>query len=259
MPKETFGGDDDEEAPQEEKKKLNLSKYSTGPDSNIKDVFWEIIISYSEGNGPGLELKSLEMDRFAIVRSAISTLSRPSPMYAKMMPRDIAKYSIMMFLDAGWEDIFVEFLEECKPRLKQFVVDAMRALAKDKEYGIKVVEYLRAMLRYRENSEIALEYIGELGERETSEFLKKELIILARGDIGANQMNAIIALSVLNDQDTIKTMISLLSHWDEGARMAAAEVLLEKRSADVITAAKQRLKVETNIEIQEILKKIASG
>ena len=49
MPKETFGGDDDEEVPQEETKKLNLSKYSTGPDLNIKDIFWEVITSYSEG------------------------------------------------------------------------------------------------------------------------------------------------------------------------------------------------------------------
>ena len=178
-------------------------------------------------------------------------------MYARMKQEHIAKYSIMMFLDAGWEDIFVEFLEECKPRLKKFVVSALRILSKDKEYGIKVVEYLRAMLRFRENSEIALVYLGDLDDEKTSEQLKKELIILARGDIGENQMNAIFALSVLDDSDTIKTMISLLSHWDEGARLAAAQVLVDKQNEEIIAAAKQRLKEETNSEIQEVLRKIA--
>lgn len=260
MPKETFGGDDDEEAaPKEEAKKPNLSRYSTGPDLNIKNIFWQIMDSYSEGKGPGTDLQGLSMDRFAIVRSAISALSRPSPLHSGLDAGHIARYSIMLFLDAGWDDVLVEFLEECRPRLRKAVVDGLEAVSRENEYSGRLVASFRAMLRYRENSEIALVYLGAMQDSRMSGELRKELIILARGDIGQNQLNAIWALSSLDDDDTEKTMLALLSHWDDSARLAAAQVLLSKPSEEAALAARGRLKSETNEEVLDILKKIAGA
>lgn len=257
MAKQTFGGDDDEEVPQEEeKKKIDLSKYSTGPDVNIREVFWAIMGSYAANSSPGVDLKDLEMDRYALMRVAIGALSRPSPLHARMTPNFIARYSMMMMLDAGWQDGFVEFLEECEQRQKKSIVQAIRKLSEGK-YSEKIIEYFRAMLRYRENSETALRYLRELKIRKIAEELKKELIILARGDIGENQLNAISALSVLDDEEVVKSMIALLSHWDESARLAAAQVLQEHKSEEVQAAAKKRLDEESDPDIRKILTKIA--
>jgi hypothetical protein len=258
MAKQTFGGDDDdEEIPVEEKKKpLDLSKYSTGPDVNIREVFWTILGSYATKKEPGVDLKTLEMDRFALVRVAIGALDRPSPLYARITPNYIARYTLMMLIDAGWADGFVEFLEECLHRNKKSVILALRKLCTD-EYKDSVIERLQAMLRFRENSETALKYLNELNVKEVVVALKKELIILARGDIGENQLNAISALSILDSEDVTKTMIVLLSHWDESARMAAAQVLSKSKSEDAKAAAKKRLGQESDPEIIRLLQKIA--
>ena len=259
MAKQTFGGDDDdeEEVPVEEKKKpLDLSRYSTGPDVNIREVFWAILGSYATKKEPGVDLKTLEIDRFAIVRVAIGALDRPSPLYASMTPNYIARYTMMMLLDAGWSDGFVEFLEECLHRNKKSIIVALRKLCTG-EYKDSIIENLRAMLRYRENSETVLKYLSELDNKEVVVALKKELIILARGDIGENQLNAISALSILEDEDVTKTMIVLLSHWDEAARMGAAEVLAKSKSDEARSAAKKRLDQESDPQIIKLLQKIA--
>jgi len=258
MAKQTFGGDDDDEevVVEEKKKALDLSKYSTGPDVNIRDVFWEILGSYATKKGPGMDLNALEMDRFALVRVAVGALSRPSPLHARMTPNYIARYTLMMLLDAEWIDGFMEFLEECIPRKKDSIVAALRKLCQG-SYKPKVIDNLRAMLRYRENSETALRYLGELGVMDVVVALKKELIILARGDIGENQLNAIAALSIMEDQDVTKTMIILLSHWDEAARMAAARVLAKSKSEEARDALKRRLASESDPQIRELLKKIS--
>jgi hypothetical protein len=258
MAKQTFGGDDDdEEVPVEEKKKvLDLSRYSTGPDVNIRDVFWAILGSYATKKEPGIDLSTLEMDRFALVRVAVGALDRPSPLHARMTPNYIARYTLMMMLDAGWIDGFVEFLEECLHRNKRSIVIALRKLSADK-YKDPVIDNLRAMLRYRENSETALKYLSDLGVKDIIVALKKELIILARGDIGENQLNAIGALSILDDEDVTKTMIVLLSHWDEAARMAAARILEKGKSKEAKAAAEKRLEEESDPQIKLILQKIA--
>lgn len=259
MAKQTFGGDDDEEgAPQEEKKqKLDLSKFSAGPDVNPRDLFWNIMGSYAAKKGPGVDLGMLEMEKFALVRVAIGALERPSPLHARLTPNYIARYSLMMMMDAGWQDGFVEFLEECEQRNKKSVMLALKKLAEENLYSDKVIELFRLMLRNRESSETALRYLRDLGISGVVEALKKELIILARGDIGENQLNAISALSCLKGEDVLKTMIILLSHWDDAARMAAAEVLLTMKSEDAQSAAKKRLDSESNPDVRRVLEKIA--
>lgn len=258
MAKQTFGGDDDEEAPTEEKKqRLDLSKFSAGPDVNPRELFWNIISSYAAKKGPGVDLGGLEMERFALVRVAIGALDRPSPLHASLTPNYIARYTLMMVLDAGWQDCFVEFLEECQTRQKKSVVLALKKLGDEDVYAEKTISFLRTMLRHRESSESALRYIKELNVIRVVQELKKELIILARGDIGENQLNAISALSYLRDDDVLKTMIVLLSHWDDAARMTAAEILLKMKNEDARTAAKKRLDSESDPQIRKILEKIA--
>jgi len=261
MAKQTFGGDDDEGAPVEEKKqKLRLDRFSGGPDMNVRELFWKIIGEYANGKAGSIDYPALESDRFAIARAAIGAMERPSPMHARMTQPRIARYSLMMLLDSGWQDCFVEFLDECMRRHREILIKAMQKLATEEGYQQKVAENLKAMLRYRENGETALKYLGGMDVPSLAQELKKELIILARGDIGENQQNAISALScIMEDEEVRKTLVVLLSHWDESARYAAAEMLARSKtiSEDVKAAAKRRLESESDPDIKKLLEKIS--
>jgi hypothetical protein len=261
MPKEAFGGDDSGGAPQEQKKpKLDLTKYSKGQDANIRDIFWEVISAYAEKRGDDLVLSALSEERVTLTRAAIGAMGHPSPLHAGLTQSAIAKYAVMMILDAGWEDCFSELLEECQRRegLRKALLAAIRKLAGDGGYSQKMVSFLRAMLRQREGNSAALDYMGAAREPRLAQELKKELLIFARGDIGDNQLNAMAALALIpDDEEVAKTMVALLSHWDESARRAAAEFLLRNRTAETAAAAERRLEKETNPDIKSLLQKIA--
>lgn len=270
MAKQIFSGDDDEKVPEKEKKqKLNLSKYSAGQDVNSRNLFWSIMGSYASNGKPGLELSSLEMNRFALIRVAIRALDRPSPIHARLTAKYIARYSLMMILDAGWKDVFAEFLEKCGPRNKGVVLSAMKKLAKVR-YSRRMIKFLRAMLRLHEESRTALRYLAELGLVDVISKLKIELLRLSMMDIGDNQMNALAAVSRLKvkDEDVVATMILLLSHRDDPARLIAAQVLIETKNKSVKDAKiikrmlgseyiKKRFSKESNPEIRDLLEKIA--
>jgi hypothetical protein len=127
----------------------------------------------------------------------------------------------------------------------------------DGRYAEKLVAFMRSMLRLRENSGVALAYIANSSSKELVSELKKEIVIFARGDIGENQLNAIACLGLIpQDEDSQKTMAMLLSHWDEEARRAAAEIILKNRTETGVSAAKKRVNSETDPQIKELLKKI---
>ncbi len=260
MPKETFGGDDDEEAP-EEKKKLGLEKFELSPDVNIRDLFWRIMGSYAATKKPGIELASLEHDRFALMRSAVSVLSNPDSMQYGLSPRFVSIYSMMMMLDAGWKDIFMQFLElslDKKLKIADHVKGALKKMVLQERYKERLYSYLGEMLRKSGTSPVALRHIADIDEQELSQSLKKELIIFARGDIGENQQNAIRAISVIkDDSDVRKSFIILLSHWDKEARMAAANALKDSKDEDVKKAAAKRLETETDEQVKKVLRRIA--
>jgi hypothetical protein len=85
-------------------------------------------------------------------------------------------------------------------------------------------------------------------------------LIIARGDIGENQLNAIKALSpIIDDADVKSSLIIVLSHWDAQARLAACGALMgTKGDKDVQAVASKRLPLETDEEAKRMLKKLAS-
>lgn len=258
MPRETFGGDDDEGGG-EETKKLDLSRFDLPPDTNIRDVFWKIMASYAAARKPGLELSTLEKDRFALMRIALSALSRPHVEQHGLPPKFMARYSLMMMLDGGWDDALMHFLEKAvEPRLKEEVMPALKSIVKQDRYKEQLFRHFAKMLRKNETVETALLYLADVGTAEAVGIMKKELIILARGDVGENQYNAIRLISLLkDDEDVKKSLIVLLSHWDGGARLAAAEALVGMKEDAVKKAAAARLKNETVPEIRKALGRIA--
>jgi hypothetical protein len=218
--------------------------------------------SYAAAKKPGVDLQTLEHDRFALMRVAISVLSNPQSEHYGLAPKFIATYTLMMMVDGGWKDALAELMEcacERKLGIRKEVSQAMKKLLVQERYGNALAEQLALMVRGRATSGIALEYIADIDSPELVRSMKKELMIIARGDIGQNQMNAIKAIaSVKDDEEVKKSLIILLSHWDAQARLAAAGVLAGMPDdKDVQVAAGKRLASETDDEIKRLLRKIS--
>ncbi len=262
MPKEAFGGDDDETPVEEQQQKPKLDKFNLAPDYNIRGLLWSILASYAATKKPGTDLKNFEHDRFALMRASISILSKPPAEYFGLSEKFVATYTLMMLMDGGWDDALREFLEEAaqiKGNFMRVVVLSMKKLLGSDPYGTMLKDTLKAMMRDKDMTSIAMDYVVAIGRPDLVRHLKTELIILARGDIGKTQLNAINAVSQLKeDADVRKTMIMLLSHWDSEARLEAA-TSLEKMGADQETreAVRKRAVTETDPEIKKILERIA--
>lgn len=262
MPKEAFGGDDDSESPPEEKKKLSLDKFNLSPDLNIRDLFWSIMGSYAATKKPGVDLKGLEQDRFALMRIALSILTTQNTEHYGLSPRFVSMYSVMMMLDGGWDDALSQFLEraaEERSGLAPALSYALKRLMSNESYAGLLSEQLSMLVRDRGTSETGLRLVADIGSAELVRSLRKELMIIARGDIGENQLNAIKALSLIRDDESVKqAFIVILSHWDAQARLAAAQALSSLRDdKDVKAAAEKRLEMETDSKVKQALKRIA--
>jgi len=262
MPEQTFGGDDTGGQVEEKKKLGGLSKFGLTPDSNIRDVFWRIMASYSATKKPGIDLKELEPDRFALMNAAISVLKSPHIRDYGLSPRFIVNYTITMMLEGGWEDAFTEFLvksHEGKEELQKNVALALRKQLESEQHSEWLRQYFKALLRQSSMNPMALRFIAGIDDIGLVASLKQELLIIARGDIGQNQLDAIAAIAALKDDNEVKrSLIIILSHWDVEARKAAAEALKAfKKDPDVREAAARRLVSETDPEIKKILKTVA--
>jgi hypothetical protein len=258
MPRETFGGDDEGDEG-EEVKKLDLSKYGLAPDVNIRDTFWKIMASYATAKKPGVDLSTLEQDRFALMRVALSVLSRPHHEEYGLAPKFTARYTMMMILDAGWGDVLGQFIEKGQDTPSgNDVRNALRNVLSQDRYREELTVYFTKMLRGRGTVEATVSFLAELKDPDLARAMKKELVILARGDIGTNQLNAIRVISLIREDETVKkSLLALLTHWDEDARLAAANALEGMEDGEVKEAAKRRLKRETSGEVIKVLERIA--
>ncbi|MBU0531963.1 hypothetical protein KKB44_00550 [Candidatus Micrarchaeota archaeon] len=259
MPKETFGGDDEGGGGGEEIKKLDLSKFGLAPDTNIRDVFWKIMASYAATKKPGVDLATLQQDRFALMRVALSVLSSPHIQHYGLPPKFISEYSIMMMVDGAWEDALFKFLEKSseKRSLMEEVKQPLDKLLTKEGYKERLFDCFTKMLRKRDTVATGLSYVAEVKNADLARAMKKELVILARGDIGENQKIAIRLISLIKeDEDVKKSLIILLSHWDVGARLAAAEALEGIKDDAVKKAAELRMKNESDGKVKKILERI---
>ena len=266
MPRQSFNGDDDDSGsdiavPSAPRKKLPFDKFTSTPDSNLRDRFWSIMDSYAENEKSGINLASLEADRFALINIAISVISSPHSSQYGISLRFICAHTIRMLVDGGWTDAFDDFLVRCFDsggKTFELVISSIRSLIENEHVNYIFSERFAVMLRDRQNNMIGLTYLAKIANPKLSSVLRKELLIFAKGDIGENQLNALHALSVLpEDIEVKKCLIQLLSHWDTDARLSAIKFLHEfKNDDEIISVCRNRLSVETDPAICNILSKI---
>ena len=263
--KQAFGGDDDSSnQPQSEPvKKLDLKKYASKPDMNIRDLFWDILASYAAKKPPAKEeLKALAHERMALMRIALSVLANPQSAYFGLSRNLTALYSMMLMLDASWEDAFEEFIiksyeEEQEPAAT--VLSAIDRLCKITEYKENLKLIFKKMSKDHQKIEALFSYLAKTEENELISALKKEIMIIAKSDIEQNQHYAMIALSKIMDLDVKNTLIGLIGHWDPETRKVAIELLKKEKDPNVIIAAKRQLGVENEPSIKKMLEKMAVG
>lgn len=264
MPEQTFGGDDDSSGSKPKpvaKKKIKLDKFGLRPDINPRDVFWKIMASYAATKKPGMDLFSLQNEMYSFIRISLSAISDPGSEQYGLAPKFIAQYTMMMLIDAKWEDGFTEFLilsGDQKEEAKASITLGLKKLIEQEEYREVTIHTFAGILRGRESVGVALEYIAKMESVQLIEAVKKELVIVARGDIGENQLNAIKAIKVIKaDPEVKKSFIVLLSHWDMETRMATVEALEPlKTDPEIRSAIEKRLPLETNEKIKTELAKL---
>ena len=110
--KEPIHGGDDDIVDDQPLPKPKLSKFASKPDSNIRDVFWDIMGLYATRKRAPRDLADKHKNsRMGFVRIAVSTLSTPERAYYGLSTNFTALYTIMFLIDEGWQKKIVSHFE----------------------------------------------------------------------------------------------------------------------------------------------------
>src|SRR3990167_855912 len=118
------------------------------------------------------------------------------------------------------------------------------------------------MMRDYKSMHAVLAYIAGMKNTSLISKLKRELVIIAKNDIEANQYNAMLSLAELaeaGDQEAKPVIISLLGHWDEETKKLAITILKGMKDDAVMEAVKRQAAIELNPEIKKQLDVFVTG
>jgi len=87
--------------------------------------------------------------------------------------------------------------------------------------------WLKEILGADRPSEDVLAYVAQLGDKEMAEYLRDELLNIARTEINESQVYAMEALAVLlpGDKDAAKLFVDMMDDWDIETKKVALETL----------------------------------
>lgn len=260
MPKYTHGGDEGGGAGEDTpKKRLDLDRYTSRPDANIRDTFWAIMAAYATKKSMRSDIKIFQSSRIALTKIAFSVLGNPESAYYGLSLSFVVIYTLMMLLDGEWEREFIDFLTRCHTENvgRSRIASALRKLLANKEYRDQLIRYFKGMVSAPECAESALSYINEAHDVGLVDSLKREITIIARNDVDLSQRNAMSCLFLLKDQpDVLASLSQLLAHWDDVTREHAATLLKDTHNNDIVRIAKSQFMIEANPKIKKLLGRI---
>ncbi|MEK6981465.1 MAG: hypothetical protein AABX38_00915 [Candidatus Micrarchaeota archaeon] len=267
MAEQAFGGDDDSSTPVQEApkpKKLDLKKYASTPDANVRDIFWSIMGSYATKSEVNAQyITSLDNHQNSIIRIALSELAKEEKSYYGLSKNFIAMYTLMLILDQSWEELFAYFIIESysmKNKPIKSIGIALKRLESHEKYANIIESNFSQMIRDNTAMSAILAYLIEIKNISIIKKLKKELMIIARNDIEQNQHNAILCLAMLvndSDLDAKNLILQLLSHWDVETRRLIAYILKEyTQDGTVVEAVKRQIQLETDEDVRKAFDKI---
>lgn len=260
MPEQSYGGDDDNAKAPETQKKLKLSRFELGPDLNIRETFLRLLSLYDDSKDPAINFDEFATHKFAFEKCAVSLMESKEGNLYGMSHQLVARNTTMMFLDANWEDAFLQFINdmrESKMEGWKYVVNAIRHILQYEKYRQKLFDHFKKSIRDSNGYSTALFYLPKLKDSTLISEMKREISIYARGDSEENQGNAMDALSVISeDEEARNVLMSLLNHWDAGVRRKAAGIMknmkMDEKIAEFI---EKKAETETDEDIKKILKK----
>lgn len=260
MPKQTHGGDDDAGAKEEKTARPKLERFGLRPDKNIRDLFWEIMDAKAQKKE--LSEKSLSQakeHRFIFINMAIPLLKEKNAKTYGTKPYAVGASLVEFFIDSGSEDALLRLLEEGANNadVAGAITKALGRAMKKNEYRQKLMMFFKEALRKTAAYPVALSYLPGINDKELSAAVKQELKIFAQGDTVENQLNAIAALSAADDEESARTIASLLSNWDVGIRRAAADALKRmKLGQGILETIRNKIESETDEKTKKTLRRI---
>ncbi len=262
--KQAFGGDDDSGGNQQpqQAKKLDLKKYASKPDMNIRDIFWDIMANYAMKKKISREeLNALQHERIPLIRIALNVIENPQSAYFGLSRNLTALYSLMMILDAGWEDAFEQLVVKSYEHKQKLVAQVSAALNKaleEENYKNAIVASFKKMIRNSDSVQAVLAYLSKVENKELLDAVKKEAIIVARSDIEKNQHYAMSVLAKIIDDECKGILIGLITHWDPETREMAIKLLKKEKDHRITDVAKRQLAIETEPGIKKALSRIVN-
>ena len=104
MPEQTYGEDDKGETAKASKK-IDLKKYASMPDINVRDIFWQVMERYAEKKAlTAEEFAALEHHKISLLRIALTEIGSGKG-YHGLTGQAVATHMLMLCMDAGWNDI----------------------------------------------------------------------------------------------------------------------------------------------------------
>lgn len=261
--KQQHGGDDDPDVQDEEVvEKIKLDKYLHASDFNLTDMFERIIRAYQRKEKTDNLLERIKHERMSLLRSGIRAVNNGLP-HLKISKNRIAYYLVKMILDQDWRIVFKNLVTETY-NLKTkhplpLIVGINKAYYEQKK---KFEEWTTELIINIDNEEI-ISLINEMHNDELTRALKKQLMLIARDDVGNNKNNAIHSLiDILNeDADIAKLFRILLRRNDPETQIYVLHAISLKKkieNKDLIEQIKELDKKTGNSHIKTLIKRILS-
>jgi len=207
--KQMHGGDDDDfKDYEEEPKKPKLDKYLSDSDSNLTDLFEKIIMEYINGNDPSKLLEDVKYNRITLMRAGLKAIDSGLA-HLKISKNRIAYYLIKMIVCQNWKLVFKKIIVETSDKnlknLPQMIIGIDKYYSDNKNKNKMCIDrinnWVNEMILNIDNKEI-LALLSEIENQDIIESAKKELMLIAREDVGENKKNAINAIAKISAKHT---------------------------------------------------------
>lgn len=219
---------------------VKMSKHKLSSDANPREIFWAMVEAYRANEGFAELVKKYAGIREALVNIGCSVLQEHPKAHRMKVPKaTLAKCLFSMIVVGQWGDVLERALSNLYERKKGPHLKMMMAFGDAFENNKELVGgWLKGILGEERPPESVLAYISEVGDKELVEYLRGELLNIARTEINEPQVFAMEGLAMLlpEDEDAVKLFVDMMDDWD----LETKRVALETLKAHNISAAAQK-------------------
>lgn len=208
---------------------VKMSKHKLSSDANPREIFWVMVEAYREGKGFDALVEKYAGIREALVNIGCSVLQEsPKAHRMKVAKATLAKCLFTMIVKGQWGDVLERALNNLYARKKGPDLNMMMAFGDAFTHNKELVGgWIKGILSEDRPSEAVLSYISNVGDEELVDYIRGEMLNIARTEINEPQVYAMEALAILlpNDADVSKLFVDMMDDWDLETKRVALETL----------------------------------